>query len=156
MLEREDVFGTHFKATMKPMPNGETRLRLKPGPALKMATKALHVTKSPEFDWQGQFHRHLRQVERYLVISGTLATVSWAGGDAPVQGNIYSPNMWFSFEPGVWHDVLTTSGAEFVTVQVAASEVDVETDREVMKDLPLHVKMEMLQISRGLATLRNR
>lgn len=105
------------------------------------------MTKATDLAWQGQFHCHRSQVERYLVIAGTVAVVSCratrSGRHGVISGNIYRQHSWFSFEPGVWHDILTTPGAEFVTLAVAAVGADIEHDREVMSRLPYLVSCEM-------------
>lgn len=143
-ITREDLKGVHIEATMKPMPNGEVRCRLKTKPALGMQTRAVHATKADRLAWQGQFHRHLHQKEQYLVVQGSIASVSCSfdGDDPTVSGKLHSSGTIVTFYAGVWHDILTTPGSEFVTLQIAESDTDVEGDREVMSEIPEAVTTE--------------
>ncbi len=143
MFEREDLKGVNLSATLKVVGAGELRTRLRLGAELGTSIKAVHATKAAETAWQGQFHRHMLQSERYVVVTGILAVVSWVGGTCAPTGNIYGPGSNFCFDPGIWHDVMATEGAEFVTIQVAAPGEDVENDREVMIELPSGVSHEM-------------
>lgn len=145
LLVREDLNGLFIEATMKPMEKGEIRCRMKPGSALDMQTKAVHVTKAAALTWQGQFHRHQLQTEMYVVTKGLIATVSWfkeGGATHKVIGEGES----ITFLPGTWHDIFTTPGAEFVTIQIADVGIDVEHDREVLKEIPPDVRYHMTSV----------
>ncbi len=143
-LVREDLKGEYIEATMKPMPNGEVRCRLKSKTTLDMQTRAVHATRATRLSWQGQFHRHLHQKEQYLVVQGSIASVSCSfdGNDPTVTGRLHSSGTIVTFYAGVWHDILTTPGSEFVTLQIAESDTDVEGDREVMSEIPEAVTAE--------------
>lgn len=139
---QENLEGYHLEATFKVVGAGEIRTRLRPGKHLGMKTKAIHATKAKEFAWQGSFHCHHHQQERYVVVSGALAAV-WLDGDE-IGGKIYREGESFCFSSGVWHDILTGSGTEFVTIQVALADVDVERDRDVWPNIPVGV-VEVMQ-----------
>lgn len=141
-LIREDLIGVHIEATMKPMPNGEIRCRLKTRSTVGMQTRAVHATKADKLAWQGQFHRHLHQKEQYLVVRGAIASVSCSADNNEVDGKLHSSGTIVTFYAGVWHDILTTPGSEFVTIQVADPSIDVEGDREVMSEISAEVMAE--------------
>ena len=143
-IEREDLQGLFISSTIKPMPTGEIRCRMKTATALGMQTKAVHITKAVELTWQGQFHRHHYQRESYIVIAGKIGMVSWDGKE--INGRIVHPGDQLLFFPGVWHDICTTPEAEFVTLQVSKLNVDVADDRELWKDLPVAVQAEKQRI----------
>lgn len=149
-IKPENLVGLFLQATLKPMMGtGEIRCRMKPGAALDMRTKAVHVTKAAGLIWQGQFHCHHLQQERYVVVSGAVAAVSLVGD--LVSGNIYRAGSCFAFEPGVWHDILTSPDAEFVTIQVAAVGVDVEADREVCSEVPEAIIQQMILLYQAIS-----
>ena len=107
-----------------------------------MQTRAVHATKADKLAWQGQFHRHLHQKEQYLVVRGAIASVSCSADNNEVDGKLHSSGTIVTFYAGVWHDILTTPGSEFVTIQVADPSVDVDGDREVMEKIPEAVTAE--------------
>ncbi len=144
-ITREDLNGLFMSATMKPMPGGEIRCRLKPAPALDMQVKAVHVTKAVALTWQGQLHRHQLQTETYAVTKGLIALVSWLK-EGSVTHQVIGEGESVTFLPGTWHDVFTTPGAEFVTIQTADLGIDVEHDREVLKDIPADVRDHMTSV----------
>ncbi len=144
-FRREDLNGLHINATMKPMPSGEIRCRMKPAPALDMQTRAVHVTKAVALTWQGQFHRHQLQAEIYVVTKGLIATVSWFK-DGSTARQVLGEGESIAFLPGTWHDIFTTPGAEFVTIQYAAEGVDVEHDREVLGDISTYIRDHMISV----------
>jgi mannose-6-phosphate isomerase-like protein (cupin superfamily) len=144
-LVREDLNGRLITATMKPMETGEIRCRMKPDSALDMQTKAVHVTKAAALTWQGQFHRHQLQTEIYVVTKGLIAAVSWfkEGG---ATHKVIGEGETTTFLPGTWHDIFTTPGAEFVTIQIADVGIDVDCDREVLKEIQPDVRHHMTSI----------
>lgn len=141
-LIREDLKGVCIETTMKPMPGGEVRCRMKTKPVLGMQTRAVHATKAAKLAWQGQFHRHLHQKEQYLVVRGAIASVSCSADNNEVDGKLHSSGTIVTFYAGVWHDILTTPESEFVTIQVADPSIDVDGDREVMEKIPEAVTAE--------------
>ena len=110
--------------------------------AIDTFTDQHHATKAAKLAWQGQFHRHLHQKEQYLVVRGAIASVSCSADNNEVDGKLHSSGTIVTFYAGVWHDILTTPGSEFVTIQVADPSVDVDGDREVMEKIPEAVTAE--------------
>lgn len=144
MFRREDLKGENLNATLKSMPTGEIRCRMKTEPALMMRTVAVHITKAIDLTWQGQFHRHLQLCESYVVVAGKIGMVSWDGIQA--KSRVVNQGDQLIFLPGVWHNICTTPESEFVTIQVSNQDVVLEDDREVQEDLPRAVSAEMQRV----------
>lgn len=145
-VEREDLTGNNLDATIKVVGAGEIRTRLRINPRVGMRIAAVHATKPTEVAWQ-EPHVHNFITETYVVVQGEIGAVSWGRQGEVVDGGVYGAGQSFIFNSGRWHNILTSPGAEFVTVQLNGSAIATESDRVVADVLPVAVVEKMAEVA---------
>ena len=123
--DREDHKGSLADLTVKVMPTGERRFRMRPKGVIAMTTSVI-LTKAPLWGaedtspWQ-QAHLHHGVTEHYQLVVGWALYVSLVDREIILTPQTLSEPRLVVFPPGIPHNVLLGPGAEIVTVQSGVS-----------------------------------